>query len=93
MVLEPKVLGSNLDSVNSPPFKLNISRIGPHLLKGGLSPHVKGNVKLIIKWLNLPLLISLSFWNKHKSFECLFMKISELQFVRLVFENNSSRSY
>jgi hypothetical protein len=42
MVLEPKVIESNFDSVNSPLFKLNISRVRPHLLKGSLSLHVRG---------------------------------------------------
>jgi hypothetical protein len=34
---------------NCPPFKLNIPRVGHHLLKGSLSPHVRGSVKVIIK--------------------------------------------
>ena len=33
MVSESKVLGSNLDSVNSPLFKFNILRVGPRLVK------------------------------------------------------------
>jgi len=64
MVSEPKVLSLNLGSVIYLPFQLNISRVGPHLLKGSPSPHVRGSVKVLIKWLNLLLPISLSFWNK-----------------------------
>jgi hypothetical protein len=31
---------------------------------GGLSPHVMGSVKVLIKWLNSSFRISLSFWDK-----------------------------
>jgi hypothetical protein len=30
-------------------FQLNIQCVGPHLLKGNLSPHVRGSVKVLIK--------------------------------------------
>jgi hypothetical protein len=45
MVLESKVLSSNLVSVIHPLFQLNISRVvGPHILKNVVSAHtlVKG---------------------------------------------------
>jgi hypothetical protein len=64
MVSEPKVMSSNIDSVIYLPFQLNIQRVGHHLSKGSLNPHVRMSVKVLIKWLNLHLLISLSFWDK-----------------------------
>jgi hypothetical protein len=36
-----KLLSSNLVSVFYLPFKLNISYLGPYLVRGGLSLHVK----------------------------------------------------
>jgi hypothetical protein len=64
MVSEPNVLSSNLDSIIYLSFQLNISRVGPYLLKGSLSPHVRESVKVLIKLLNLHLPISLNFWDK-----------------------------
>jgi hypothetical protein len=49
MVSELKDLESNLDSVSLPPFKLNIPRIGTHLIKESLSPYVRESVKVLIK--------------------------------------------
>ena len=49
MVLEVKVLESNIDFINLLSFKLNIQRVGLHLLKGRLSSHTSENVKLVIK--------------------------------------------
>jgi hypothetical protein len=44
------VLGLNFDSVNSPSsLKLNNSHVGLHLLKMSLNPHLKENVKVLIK--------------------------------------------
>jgi hypothetical protein len=51
----------NHDSTIHSRFQFNISHIGPHLLKWSLNPHVKGSVKVLIKLLNLPLPINLSF--------------------------------
>jgi hypothetical protein len=60
MVLESKVLNSNLDSVIHLIFNY-ISRVGSHLLKGSLSLHGRRNVKILIKLLNLLLRINLNF--------------------------------
>ena len=49
MVSELNVIGLNLDFVNSPSFKLNISRVEPHLLKESLSLQMKESVKIIVK--------------------------------------------
>ena len=46
------------------PFKkLKIPRVGPHSLRRSLSPHVKGSVRILVKWLNSPYPNSLSFWD------------------------------
>jgi hypothetical protein len=63
MVSDPKIFSSNFDFFIYFSFQLNISRIGHHLLKRTLSPHVRGSVKVLIKWLNLPLPLSLNFWD------------------------------
>jgi hypothetical protein len=49
MVLEPKVRDQTLTPSIHLPFKFNITRVGPHLLKESLSPHMRGSVKLMIK--------------------------------------------
>jgi hypothetical protein len=45
MVLEPKVLSSNLDSVIQHFFNY-IPRVEHHLLEYSLNPHVRGNVEI-----------------------------------------------
>jgi hypothetical protein len=42
-------MGLNLDLVNLPSFKLNIPRVGPHLLKWSLSSYVSESVKVMVK--------------------------------------------
>jgi hypothetical protein len=49
MVSESNVIESNFDFVNSPLFKLNISHVGPHLLKESLSLYMRESVKVMIK--------------------------------------------
>jgi len=46
------------------PCQLNILHVGHHLLNESLSPHVRMSVKILIliKWLNLFIYFSLSFW-------------------------------
>lgn len=39
--IRAEVLSSNLPSLIHPPFQLNIPRVGPHLLKKKLRPHVR----------------------------------------------------
>ena len=36
------------------------SCVGPHLLRGSMDSHVRGVVRVMVKWLNLPF----SFWDK-----------------------------
>jgi hypothetical protein len=42
---ELRTFGSNIYFL----FQLNFSRVGSHLLKGSLSPQVRGSVKVLIK--------------------------------------------
>jgi hypothetical protein len=49
MVSEPKVLSLNFDFVIYLPFQLNIPRVGPHISKRSMSPHVRGSAKVLIK--------------------------------------------